>query len=80
MDVVWAYVKGPPLPKEAGLAALRLLELSMDSVCPGGTPVVLDIRRGAQARRPARWRNGFDAWLASEAAGLAALWEWHEAS
>ncbi|MDT7573282.1 MAG: hypothetical protein QOE05_3456 [Actinomycetota bacterium] len=80
VDVLWMYVKGPPLAKEAGLAALRLLELSMDGVCRGGTPVVLDVRRGTQVRRPARWRNGFDAWLASEAAGLAALWAWDQAS
>ena len=80
VDVLWMYVKGPPLPKEAGLAALRVLELTMAGLCPGGSPVVLDVRRGEQMRRPSRWRNGFDAWIASEAAGLAAIWDWEQAS
>ncbi len=79
-DVVWLYVKKPALAADEAWAALRLLELRMGSVRPGGSPVVVDVRRGASFVPPPRWRNGFDALLQAEAAGLSALWSLGQAS
>lgn len=81
VEVVWLYMKGDELSQEAAWAALRLLELRMDDICPGGSPVVVDVRRAAEFVPPRRgWRKDFDALLRSEAAGLAALWDYGKAS
>lgn len=80
-DVVWTWLKERELSRDAANAALRLLKTRMDDLCPGGTPVVVDVRRGVEVR-PARrgWRTNYDAWLRSEAAGTAALWDFGQAS
>lgn len=80
VDVVWLYVKKPVLSVEAAWAALRLLELRMEEIYPGGSPVVVDVRRALSFEPPRRWRNGFDALLQAEAAGLATLWDYGQAS
>jgi hypothetical protein len=48
----------------------------MAGLSPGGTPIVVDVRREKVhrvGRRP--FKRGFDAYLESEAEAMAALWQ-----
>lgn len=80
VDVVWLYLKGEPLTEDAAVAALRVLEMRMVDLFAGGRPVVVDVRRSREFTAPSRRRRGYDALLLAEAAGLAALWQYGQAS
>jgi len=64
------WLKERELADDAAKAMLRLFERHMTDICPGATPLVVDVRRGKihrSARRPLK--SGFDAWLASAIQG-----------
>ncbi|ALG07446.1 hypothetical protein AOZ06_11405 [Kibdelosporangium phytohabitans] len=55
---------------------LRILEREMERLLPGGTPVVLDVRRSKTYRlRRNTNRHELDALLAGEAAKYVAHWQ-----
>jgi hypothetical protein len=74
--VIKLWLKEQELAADAASAILRLLDLHMDELVPGGNPLVIDVRREKihrKTRRPVK--QGFDYWMASEAQGLAELWD-----
>jgi hypothetical protein len=74
--VIKLWLKEQELASDAASAILRLLDLHMDELVPGGNPMVIDVRREKihrKTRRPVK--QGFDYWMASEAQGLAELWD-----
>jgi hypothetical protein len=75
VTVVKLYFKSEPLGQEAVRGAHRLMARFMDEIAPGGVPAVLDVRR-AQLHRINRrpYKRNYDAYLESEATGLADLW------
>lgn len=70
------------LDEGVGLVGVDRLRVGLGPfVCPGGRPVVVDVRRAREFVAPVRgWRKGFNALLLAEAAGLAALWDYGQAS
>ena len=76
VSVIKLWLKEHELAADAARAILRLLELHMAELLPGGTPLVVDVRREkihAKTRR--RVKQGYDHWMESEARGLAELWD-----
>jgi hypothetical protein len=74
--VVKLWLKEQPLTYDAARGCLRLLARHMAALSPGGTPIVVDVRREKVhrvGRRP--FKRGFDAYLESEAEAMAALWQ-----
>lgn len=66
--------------RELGEDAVRALHWifvhHMSDICPGATPLVVDVRRKKIYRFNRRpWKGGFEALLENEAASLAGLWE-----
>jgi hypothetical protein len=75
IPVLKLWLKEQPLSKDAANACLRLLTRHMPSISPGGTPVVVDVRRERiyqPTKRPLK--RGFDEWLESEAEAMGSLW------
>lgn len=55
-------------------ATLGLMALCMEGLCPGATPVLLDVRRGL-AHRNRRYRDAqVTRWLSGEAAAFVSVW------
>lgn len=76
VTVVKLWLKEQPLTYDAARGCLRLLARHMADLSPGGTPVVVDVRREKVhqvGRRP--FKRGFDAYLESEAEAMAVLWQ-----
>jgi hypothetical protein len=74
--VVKLWLKEQELAADAANAILRLLDLHMDELAPNGHPLVIDVRRERNHRKTRRpMKQGFDHWMASEARGLAELWD-----
>ncbi|MBE1471658.1 hypothetical protein [Kibdelosporangium phytohabitans] len=74
--VVFPYVKSPEMNQAAADLLLRILEREMERLLPGGTPVVLDVRRSKTYRlRRNTNRHELDALLAGEAAKYVAHWQ-----
>lgn len=74
--VVKLWLKEQPLTRDAARGCLRLLTHHMAALSPGGTAIVVDVRREKVhrvGRRP--FKRGFDAYLESEAEAMAALWQ-----
>jgi hypothetical protein len=64
----------PPSP-EAVLATLHLMHGHLDSIMPGATAVLVDVRRGVCHRPDCQARpEQVERWLAGEAAAFAAIW------
>lgn len=70
------WLKDRELGEDAVRALHWLFKRYMDDICPGATPLVVDVRR-EKVHRPSRrpWKGGFEALLENEAASLAGLWE-----
>jgi hypothetical protein len=78
-EAVRLYFDPDPPAAEAVLATLHLMGRYMDQVLPGGTAVVVDLRRGQVHRPPAtdvdeRKAADTERWLAGEAAAFSAMW------
>ena len=74
--LVKLWLKEQPLTRDAARGCLRLLDRHMAALSPGGTAIVVDVRREKVhrvGRRP--FKRGFDAYLESEAEAMAALWQ-----
>jgi hypothetical protein len=74
--VIKLWLKEQPLADDAASAILRLLDQHMSELVPNGNPLIIDVRREhthRKTRRPVK--QGFDHWMASEARGLAELWD-----
>lgn len=74
--VVKLWLREQPLTRDAARGCLRLLDRNMAALSPGGIPIVVDVRREKihrVGRRP--FKQGFDAYLESEAEAMAALWQ-----
>jgi hypothetical protein len=70
------WLKEQELAPDAANAILRLLDLHMNELAAGGSPLVVDVRREKVHRKTRRpMKLGFDHWMESEARGLAELWE-----
>jgi hypothetical protein len=78
-EAVRLYFDPEPPSPEAVLATLHLMGRHMDQVLPGGTPVVVDVRRG-EIHRPDpegiddKKAADVERWLAGEAAAFSAMW------
>lgn len=73
--VIKLWLKDDPLLADAVKSCLWLLNNQMDSLVPGATPVVADIRRQKIHRiGRRRYSRDFAAYLESEAEGMAVLW------
>jgi hypothetical protein len=76
VSVIKLWLKEHELASDAARAMLRLLELHMEELLPGGAPLVVDVRRQKVHRKTRRRvKKGFDQWMESEAQGLAELWD-----
>lgn len=74
--VIKLWLKEQELAPDAANAILRLLDLHMNELASGGSPLVVDVRREKVHRKTRRpMKLGFDHWMESEARGLAELWE-----
>jgi hypothetical protein len=78
-EAVRLFFDPDPPSAEAVLATLHLMGRYMDQVLPGGTAVVVDLRRGEVHRPPAvdvdvRKAADTERWLAGEAAAFSAMW------
>jgi len=78
-EAVRLYFDPDPPAAEAVLATFHLMNRYMEQVLPGGTAVVVDVRRGEVHRPPAveadeRKAADVDRWLAGEAAAFSAMW------
>jgi hypothetical protein len=74
--LVKLWLKEQLLTRDAARGRLRLLDRHMAALSPGGTAIVVDVRREEVhrvGRRP--FKRGFDAYLESEAQAMAALWQ-----
>lgn len=74
VTIIKLWLKEPPLKPDAVRACLWLLDRHIAEISPGGTPVVVDVRREKVhrvGRRP--FKRGFDAYLETEAEAMAAL-------
>lgn len=74
--VVKLWLKDRVLVDDASRAMLRLFGHHMTDICPGATPLVVDVRR-EKIHKPTRRepKRGFDEWLENEAGSMAGLWE-----
>lgn len=76
VSVIKLWLKEHELAADAARAILRLLELHMTELLPGGTPLVVDVRREkVHTKTRRRAKQGYDHWMESEARGLAELWD-----
>lgn len=76
ITVVKLWLKESPLRRDAIRGCLWLLDRHMTELSPGGSPVVVDLRREKVYQLGARpFKRGFDAYLEAEAAAMAALWQ-----
>jgi len=65
----------PPSP-EVVLATLHLMQRHLDTIMPGATAVLVDLRRGRTHRPdPTTRPEQVERWLAGEAAAFAAIWQ-----
>jgi hypothetical protein len=74
--LVKLWLREQPLAHDAARGCLRLLDRHMAALSPGGTAIVVDVRREKVhrvGRRP--FKRGFDAYLETEAEAMAALWQ-----
>ncbi|MBC6446960.1 hypothetical protein [Actinokineospora xionganensis] len=71
-QVIMFHFKEQPLERDAAHAALRILQICMDDLVPGGTALMVDVRRGKE-HRLARNVNlaSVDAWLTASASAFA---------
>ena len=78
-EAVRLYFDPDPPAAEAVLATFHLMNRYMEHVLPGGTAVVVDVRRG-EVHRPLalepdeKKAADVDRWLAGEAAAFSAMW------
>jgi hypothetical protein len=74
--VVKLWLKESQLRRDAVRGCLWLLGQHMTELSPGGTPIVVDVRR-EKVHRVGRqpFKRGFDAYLEAEAEAMAALWQ-----
>jgi hypothetical protein len=73
--VIKLWLKDRPLAKDAAHAMQRLLTLHMAEICPGATPLVVDVRQEKIHRETRRApKHGFDEWMEIEAGSMADMW------
>lgn len=70
------WLKERELGDDAVRALHRIFKRHITDICPGATPLVVDVRQ-EKVYRPTRrtLKRGFDEWLENEASSLAGLWE-----
>lgn len=74
--VIKLWLKEAPLKRDAVRGCLWLLNRHMEELSPGGTSLVVDVRREQVHRVGGRpFKRGFDAYLEAEAGAMAALWQ-----
>ncbi|GLZ40912.1 hypothetical protein [Actinokineospora sp. NBRC 105648] len=74
-QVVLFHLKEAPLTRDGANAALRLLEVCVDDLLPGATPLVVDLRRSREYRLPRNTNiTTLDAWLTAEASAYTTHW------
>jgi hypothetical protein len=74
-EAVRLHFDAQPPTQDLVAATLRLLARQMDTLLPGATPVLVDVRRGGVHRPDARTRpEEVEAWLAGEAAAFSVIW------
>ena len=74
--VIKLWLKDEPLPMDAARSCLWLLNQHMEALVPGGTPIVVDVRRRKIHRMGRRrYSRDFGAYLEAEAEGMAVLWQ-----
>jgi hypothetical protein len=70
-QAVLFHLKEQPLHRDAAYAALRVLQICMAEVLPGGSPLVVDLRRAREFRLPHNTNlPSMDAWLTASASAL----------
>ncbi|GAA3998282.1 hypothetical protein GCM10022247_18060 [Allokutzneria multivorans] len=71
----YLWFKDEPLTEAAACSVLRLMQLEMPAILPGGRPLVIDVRRSRLMHLPRKrqWRD-FDEWLAREATAYGEYW------
>jgi hypothetical protein len=74
--VVKLWLKDEPLPVDAARSCLWLPSQRMEALVPGGTPIVVDVRRRKVHRMGRRrYSRDFGTYLEAEAEGMAVLWQ-----
>lgn len=73
IEVIKLYLRVDPLTRDAADGMLFVMSETMDELCPGGKPVLWDLRR-ERVFTPRSRRREFGSWLRLQASNLAALW------
>ena len=75
-EVARLHFDEEPPGRELTLATLHLMGRAMQTLLPGGTPVLVDIRHGVVHRpEPGVREEQVERWLAGEAAAFSAMWQ-----